>query len=248
MTEQVQDQSITVGSFVDYTTAKGNVHMQLKVLEIKQREDGSERVVIESKKGRPVEVDPTHLILSTEPPADKVKVPRAKREHTYDRAAINQAVKADAESGKTRLYPNRSRYQLGTSAAEDQRRTIDNGDKVADMLRDVPLIKLYETAAEHLGADRAKQLSEKYAHLNVGMQRMNVGNVLRGYFHQLENPKPVKAPKPPKSIKTTEVADPAATPAVESKSRAKRRKAQQGEGSPAEAKQAAPETTEPVTA
>lgn len=56
--------------------------------------------------------------------------------------------------------------------------SVNNGDKVANMLLGKSLEEVYKIASEHLG-DTQKDLKEKYGHLNVGMIRMNLGNRLR---------------------------------------------------------------------
>jgi len=60
--------------------------------------------------------------------------------------------------------------------------TIDNGDAVARALRNCQdLDEVYEYVADTTGRDE-DDLRTRYAHLNVGQQRMNLGNVLRGYL------------------------------------------------------------------
>lgn len=56
--------------------------------------------------------------------------------------------------------------------------SVDNGDKLAAQLRGSTLDQVYAFAAKTLG-EAEKDLRTKYAHLNVGMQRMNLGNRCR---------------------------------------------------------------------
>lgn len=56
--------------------------------------------------------------------------------------------------------------------------TMDNGDELAKKLRGVELDDVYAAASKVLGESQAA-LRAKYAHLNPGMQRMNLGNRMR---------------------------------------------------------------------
>lgn len=56
--------------------------------------------------------------------------------------------------------------------------SVNNGDKVAAMLLGKDLDEVVRIGAEALGVTQ-KELREKYAHLNPGMVRMNIGNRIR---------------------------------------------------------------------
>lgn len=56
--------------------------------------------------------------------------------------------------------------------------TMDNGDDVAKQLRGAELDEVYKAASKVLGETQTA-LRERYKHLNVGMQRMNLGNRMR---------------------------------------------------------------------
>lgn len=56
--------------------------------------------------------------------------------------------------------------------------SLDNGDEVAKMLRGKELAEVYKVVAKKTG-ESIRQLQINYKHLNVGMQRMNLGNKLR---------------------------------------------------------------------
>ena len=56
--------------------------------------------------------------------------------------------------------------------------SIDNDDKVARKLRGLPLDDVYAVTAKACEVT-VKELKAKYGHLNLGMQRMNLGNKLR---------------------------------------------------------------------
>ena len=55
---------------------------------------------------------------------------------------------------------------------------IDNNDPVASMLRGLDLMEVYRRVADARGTT-IPELEARYRHLNAGMQRMNLGNLLR---------------------------------------------------------------------
>lgn len=57
--------------------------------------------------------------------------------------------------------------------------SVDCGDQVAAKLRGMDLTAVYSLAAKTLDIT-VKELQAKYGHLNTGMQRMNLGNRIRG--------------------------------------------------------------------
>jgi hypothetical protein len=57
--------------------------------------------------------------------------------------------------------------------------SLDNGDDIAKRLRGMELDDVYSLASKTL-KEPAKVLRERYKKLNPGMQRMNLGNRLRG--------------------------------------------------------------------
>lgn len=56
--------------------------------------------------------------------------------------------------------------------------TMDNGDELAVQLRGLDLDEVYRKASKILGEPQTA-LRARYEHLNVGMQRMNLGNRMR---------------------------------------------------------------------
>lgn len=88
----------------------------------------------------------------------------------------------------------------------DKRRLIDNGDDVATRLRSLDLDAVYALCAKETG-EAEKDLRERYQHLNVGMQRMNLGNKLRGGKKEpkVKKEKAPKAAKAPKKASTKKV-------------------------------------------
>lgn len=71
-------------------------------------------------------------------------------------------------------------YQSYKAALKDGtvRRSIDKGDVVAVELRGADLKVVYKKAAELTGLS-VSHLLDRFAHLNPGMQRMNLGNMIR---------------------------------------------------------------------
>lgn len=61
--------------------------------------------------------------------------------------------------------------------------SVDCDDKVAVMLRGKDLKSVYELVAKQVEDETVVSLKKKYGHLNVGMQRMNLGNKLRGVLN-----------------------------------------------------------------
>jgi hypothetical protein len=77
------------------------------------------------------------------------------------------------------LEPNMSKYVRGLGLTVHGNRTIDINDKVAQQLRGTDVKEMYQIAAKALG-EPVRTLRAKYGHLNIGMQRMNLGNRMRG--------------------------------------------------------------------
>lgn len=69
-----------------------------------------------------------------------------------------------------------SRHNLGDGVV-----VVDNGDGVATLLRGLELPEVYTLVAEKTGQNEA-ELVARYAGLNPGQQRMNLGNRLRGWL------------------------------------------------------------------
>jgi hypothetical protein len=58
------------------------------------------------------------------------------------------------------------------------KRSIDKGDNVAVLLRNLDLGDVYDTVSSATGTSVA-DLFHRFGHLNPGMQRMNLGNMMR---------------------------------------------------------------------
>lgn len=87
--------------------------------------------------------------------------------------------KAKVITGNRLVEPDLSRYTTTDITTKSGRKSIDIGDKVATMLRGKSLDDVYRIASEKTGVTQ-KELREKYVNLNPGMQRMNLGNRIRG--------------------------------------------------------------------
>jgi hypothetical protein len=62
----------------------------------------------------------------------------------------------------------------------------DIGDTIGEMLRGKSLEESYPICAKYIGVPE-DVLRAKYAHLNHGQQRMNLGNRMRGYWKKANN-------------------------------------------------------------
>lgn len=73
--------------------------------------------------------------------------------------------------------PQYEAYKAQTTEGATKR-SIDKGDSVALQLRPLVLMSVYATVSNATGTSIA-DLLERFSHLNPGMQRMNLGNMLR---------------------------------------------------------------------
>ena len=101
-----------------------------------------------------------------------------------------------------RLHPDLSKYVTGLDATASGRDTVDINDEVANMLRGMDLNSLYDFICDKLNdlypeamfskammkdftessLSCSEFLQDRYAERNPGMQRMNLGNLLRGAY------------------------------------------------------------------
>lgn len=93
---------------------------------------------------------------------------------------LAEALAEEAEMGKIRRCVNTtydpSHYIKAKSKSGHA--TLHNGDPVAQKLADMDLDDIYSYTATVLKMPK-QELLDKYAHLNIGMQRMNLGNRVR---------------------------------------------------------------------
>lgn len=72
------------------------------------------------------------------------------------------------------------------SVAKSGKKSLHCGDSVAEALQYRELDELYAIAGQILEGWTAETLQAKYEHLNLGSQRMNVGNRIRAAFKRGE--------------------------------------------------------------
>lgn len=76
-------------------------------------------------------------------------------------------------------------YREAYFANKAGKKFAHNGDRVANELDGRELAEVYEHVAVTMSLEVA-DLQSKYKHLNAGMQRMNLGNKLRGHYNKQE--------------------------------------------------------------
>lgn len=96
---------------------------------------------------------------------------------------LQEALAEEAEMGKIRRCVNTtydpSHYVKAKSKSGHA--TLHNGDPVAQTLATMDLDEIFAHVATMTGHDEIA-LRKMYAHLNVGMKRMNLGNRLRAWY------------------------------------------------------------------
>jgi hypothetical protein len=100
--------------------------------------------------------------------AGKVTAPKAERSADWKRIK---------RIGDKEHKVDLSRYHTVVSAKGNS--SLDNGDDVASSLRGKTIDEVYAIVSRAVEIPQT-QLRALYSHLNVGMQRMNLGNKLRG--------------------------------------------------------------------
>lgn len=107
-------------------------------------------------------------------PEKKARKPRAKPAKPSRKASPRK----DAD-GKL-INPNLEAYKVSKDVKTSSGRpAIDSDDNVARSLRGAKLEEVYREASKATGIPQT-QLKSKYEKLNIGMQRMNLGNLIRG--------------------------------------------------------------------
>lgn len=91
-----------------------------------------------------------------------------------------------SEDTKVTIRPNLETYTKGRAASGAM--SHNNGDAVAQALVGANLDEVVKLGSEVLEVTQ-KELREKYAHLNVGQQRMNIGNRIRGAVNKMNKEK-----------------------------------------------------------
>lgn len=99
------------------------------------------------------------------------------KEETSTMSTKSRAKTAKRE-GAVHLKPNLDNYKQHEIKTPSGRHVIDVDDPIAKQLRGKDLNEVYELAAKKLDTSSGS-LKNKYKHLNLGMQRMVLGNMLR---------------------------------------------------------------------
>jgi hypothetical protein len=106
---------------------------------------------------------------------------------TPPKAPTKPAPKEDTDTeGKTQIRPDVTKYVAGVSGSG--KKTLNNGDMVATALNGLSLDQVVEVAEALI--PEADDLATRYKALNVGQQRMNLGNRIRGVVAKLEKANP----------------------------------------------------------
>lgn len=115
--------------------------------------------------------------------AAKRKIEKEERAKKAAEARANRKAFAPGPGkGTTRIKDaevDLSHYVVHEVKTPTGRHAIDINDEVANKLRGLTLDGVYEAAAKALETS-IEDLKKQYAHLNPGMQRMNLGNKIRG--------------------------------------------------------------------
>lgn len=93
------------------------------------------------------------------------------------------------------------RKEYNRSKLDGGKVVIDSGDDVAVALRELDLPDIYNVAAKELGIAK-DQLIESYKHLNKGMQRMTLGNRIRGIRNRIRKAEEAEQAKADKAVVT----------------------------------------------
>jgi hypothetical protein len=112
-------------------------------------------------------------------PVAKVKAAKAAKEPAAPKAPRAKMDPSERKNGAVDpLYL--PQYTTYSAVRKDgtKIRSIDKGDAIALALRGADLITVYKDVAAATGT-AIVELRERFAHLNPGMQRMNLGNMLR---------------------------------------------------------------------
>ena len=106
--------------------------------------------------------------------ATKEEYAQAEDAHFEELAQADRSDEADTERPLAKIR----KYEYEVCLSASGKKSKDNADEVAVMLRGKTLDEVYGIAESWLTTS-AEELKARYAHLNAGQQRMNVGNRLR---------------------------------------------------------------------
>lgn len=102
-------------------------------------------------------------------------------------AATPAESKAPKAAGPVKIEAKRENYIDVRSASGSK--SMNNGDPVASILQGMDVEQVCKVASGVVGKEEVAKLIPKYAHLNVGMQRMNIGNKIRAWYNKYEDKK-----------------------------------------------------------
>lgn len=115
------------------------------------------------------------------PPQPKPEKIKPREARPAEKARAEKAAE-DGEQDARLVKPDLSRYIRHSDVRTGSgRQAVDIGDETADALRGLSLDEVYEKVCSTLGLDESDTRAA-YAHLNPGMQRMNLGNRLRAFY------------------------------------------------------------------
>lgn len=137
---------------------------------------GAEKKVRNSALTEPVEITaPTTAKLAKAKAEKAPKAPRAKKPLTERLNGVVESLYLQFYQGYTTTRKD------GTKV-----RSMDKGDSVAQSLRGLSIEDVYKQAAKitHIGV---ADLTSRFGHLNPGMQRMNLGNMIRKAMKEAAN-------------------------------------------------------------
>ena len=139
-------------------------------------------------------------VLETGPDATEPQLKRMKKAELVEILEASETgttTPAPAEEAKSekptmadQLKAARAKYTK--VKGKDGKMRTNNGDELATLLIDLSPDDVL-TIAEHVRGLKSGELHERYGHLNQGQQRMNGGNMLRGFLKKGGDIKEIKA-------------------------------------------------------
>jgi hypothetical protein len=96
---------------------------------------------------------------------------------------LEQTAVAGSAVAKTKITIPTDKYVSSKSASGSK--SQHNGDVVASALAGQPVSAVFAITGA-MGTITAEDLEAKYAHLNIGQQRMNLGNRIRGAVAKMD--------------------------------------------------------------
>lgn len=153
-----------------------------------------------------------HIKELSKIPAEKApkaeKAPRVKKEKPV-REPREPKLGADGLPLPRLVPADLSRYQTHEEKSASGRKKIDVGDAASEILRPMDLNEAIAYVANEVGLS-PDALAERYAGRNPGMQRMNIGNILRGELRRRAKAPELEAAKAEKAAKAAEAKEAAA--------------------------------------